>query len=191
MGCSAAQHAELLWLSGELSKAFALLDEAREEADGLNDATAGYMASSIGGSCRWALWDPLDAQRWYSHEMEKPRLAQAVAWRQIFFQLLGAAHVFAGELKEAEALLTQAPYKLLEGLVEFYRGRWEAVGTMRGGNRAIIKGRKPSLCLDLRGVAGVAVPQTRPERTSGKGPSGRPPRPVRWSQPALGDADPS
>ena len=124
---SAAQHAELLWLSGELSKAFALLDEAREEADGLNDATAGYMASSIGGSCRWALWDPLDAQRWYSHEMEKPRLAQAVAWRQIFFQLLGAAHVFAGELKEAEALLTQAPYKLLEGLVEFYRGRWEAV----------------------------------------------------------------
>lgn len=114
---AAVQHATYLLRGGRLREAFALYDEAWEKGDRLNE---GFQAAWLGGYARMALWDPLDAQRWYRRELAVPRMAQAPFLRQILEGSLAIVCAFAGQTAEAVELGSQTQSGLVSGMLHLY-----------------------------------------------------------------------
>ncbi len=119
---AAVQHATYLLRSGRLREAFELFDAAWEKADRLN---VGFNAAWLGGYARMALWDPLDAIRWYQRELATPRVAQAPFVRDILSGSLILEKAFAGEMDFVRVLITEPVSGFLGGSLSWYEGDWE------------------------------------------------------------------
>jgi len=116
---AAVQHATYLLRSGRLKEAFGLFDAAWEKADLLNE---GFQAAWLGGYARMALLDPIDAQRWYLRELEKPRMAHAPFLRQLLQGSLAIVRAQAGQTGSAAELAGHSQSGLVSGMVSLYQG---------------------------------------------------------------------
>jgi class 3 adenylate cyclase len=129
---AAVQHATYLLRSGRLKEAYRLYDAAWENADRLND---GFEAAWLGGYARMALWDPLDAQRWYLRELEKPRMAHAPFRRQVLEGSLAIVRALGGRTHSAIELAENSQSGLVSGMIDLYQGdRRQAEVVLSGGH---------------------------------------------------------
>ena len=93
---------------GRLAEGLALLDHAWEAADRHNAVLAAYLAVAWRGELdTLVLGDPRDAQFRMRRELAKPRLAQIRGLRQNLLGNLVLAHIQAGELGPARAILAE------------------------------------------------------------------------------------
>ena len=116
---AAVQHASNLLRSGRLKEAYNLYDAAWEKANRLNDVT---QAAWLGGYARMALGDPLDAQRWYLRELDKPRMAHAPFQRQTLQGSLAIVRAQAGQTSSAAELADNSRSGLVNGIIDLFRG---------------------------------------------------------------------
>jgi class 3 adenylate cyclase len=116
---AAVQRATYLARSGRLKEAYELYDAVWEKADRLNDA---FQAAWLGGYARMALWDPLDAQRWYVRELDKPRMAHAPFQRQTLQGSLAIVRAQAGQTGSAAELADHSRSGLVNGIIDLYQG---------------------------------------------------------------------
>jgi len=86
--------------AGELSASQALITEAYQIADRLNQPFFGAFVTIWGGSTRWDLLDPADACRWYATELAQPRTANSPSSRQMLSFHFERARLMMGALAE-------------------------------------------------------------------------------------------
>ena len=98
---AACLHGCSLWTAGELTSAFALIEEAWEHGDRSNHPWVAFLATwSGGGAASWVA-DPLEMERWLRRELERPRNANAGGQRDHLYEWLAQAQVRTGRLDEA------------------------------------------------------------------------------------------
>jgi class 3 adenylate cyclase len=134
---AAVEHATYLLRSGRLKEAYGLYDAAWEKADRLND---GFQAAWLGGYARMALWDPLEAQRWYRRELEKPRMAHAPFLRQTLEGSLAIVRAQGGQTRSAAELADHSQSGLVSGIVDLYQGdRHRAESVLSEGHDSALR----------------------------------------------------
>jgi DNA-binding CsgD family transcriptional regulator len=116
---------------GRLEAGFEWADRACASAEAVNQTFAGFASAVWSGArCFW-LAAPREAQAYYQRELPRPRLAFApLRWKALLGDL-AAALVLAGDLDQAERLVTeeidddvldQGAETYARPLVAFYRG---------------------------------------------------------------------
>jgi tetratricopeptide (TPR) repeat protein len=121
----AVTHANSLYCTGDLAKAFQLLNQAWQKADELNSTSAAAITADQACYCHAFLWNPSECEEWALRELARSRLAHAPSLRQRLFHQLAHAYVFAGKLNETKRLLVETPPCLLaEANLAFYAGDW-------------------------------------------------------------------
>jgi DNA-binding CsgD family transcriptional regulator len=119
-------HGAHLSASGRLADGMALIEQAWTMADQIDHPLVAFLAAWSGGARCLMLCDPLEAQRWFTRELARARVAHAPGQRRNLLNQLGQALIQAGDLAEAHRLSAEAaPAQLLTGQLAFYEGDWD------------------------------------------------------------------
>jgi tetratricopeptide (TPR) repeat protein len=110
-----------------------MFEQAWQGADKLDDPVAGALAAGLGGGCCATLYDYMQAERWYSRELDRARSRSVPSLRRSLTDLLASAYVSQGDIAAAREVLAE-----FEGaasnhfLLAYHEGDWErAVGLLR------------------------------------------------------------
>jgi predicted ATPase len=120
----ALSHADSLYYTGDLAKAFQLFNQAWQKADELNSTSAAAMAAASACYCHAHVWNPVEGEEWALRELSRSRLEHAPSLRRRLFHNLAHSCVFAGKLNEAKRMLAETPCLLAEANLAFYAGDW-------------------------------------------------------------------
>jgi hypothetical protein len=120
----AISHADSLFYTGNLAKAFQLFNQAWQKADELNNTSGAAMAAASTCYSHAFLWNPSEGEEWALRELSRSRLEHAPSLRRRLFHNLAHACVFGGKLNEAKRHLTESPCLLAQGILSFYAGDW-------------------------------------------------------------------
>jgi hypothetical protein len=129
---AAAYRGWALYAQGHVADALALIEEAWQRAEALDDPIAGGLAAGLGGACCATLYDFSRAEQWYTREMVRPRARLSAAVRFELTHLLASARISQGDVAGARELLTE-----FEGaasnhyLLAFFEGDWERAVALR------------------------------------------------------------
>jgi tetratricopeptide (TPR) repeat protein len=123
---AAAYHGRALYAQGRIAEALAILEQAWQRADQIDDPLAGAMAALRGAACCTTLYDYALAEEWCRREYDRPRSRLLVNLRRLLTDCLAVARVSQGDLVGARELLAE-----FEGaasnhfLLAYYEGDWE------------------------------------------------------------------
>ncbi len=121
---AAAQHSDHLFHSGRIAEAAALMDDAWQRADRMDNLDGAFETAWSGGYHPLALWNPREGQRWFARELARPRMAQAIFQRRVLVQEMAFGFVFRGQLGRAKELLAESPRVVVEAFILLYEGNW-------------------------------------------------------------------
>jgi class 3 adenylate cyclase len=98
---AASNHGWFLFVSGRLREGLALMDEAWEVADALDQSFVAFVTAWVrAGASYTAGFDMAECQFWCERESRKPRLSQAPNLVQTLEALAGQARLYQGDLSE-------------------------------------------------------------------------------------------
>ena len=110
---------------GRLAEGLALLEQAYERADRVDNPTAAYFpALAVGTLTFFFLLDPGEAEGWLTRELGRPRAGRTLLHTDVLQQALGQARVMSGKLtRAAESNLSVT--NMAQATEAFWRGDWE------------------------------------------------------------------
>ncbi len=123
---AASHHGRALYALGRLAEGFAVMEEAWQRADSLDDPLTGAIATRMGAVCCFMLYDYAQAEQWCRRELERRRSRISAALRSMLSDQLAAACVAQGNLAEGREVLSE-----WEGaasrhyLLAYHEGDWE------------------------------------------------------------------
>ena len=123
---AAGHHARALYAQGHLAEAFAMLEDAWQRADRLDDPLAGAHSARIGAICSFLLYDYGQAEQWCRRELERRRSRLIGDLRYMLADLLAMARVAQGDLPQArEVLSAWEGAESRHWLLAYHEGDWE------------------------------------------------------------------
>jgi len=123
---AAAYHARALYAQGHLADAFAMLEDAWQNADRLDDPVAGARVARIGAICSFLLYDYVQAEQWCRRELERRRSRLTADPRYMLADLLAMARVGQGDLPAAREVLSEwEGAESRHWLLAYHEGDWE------------------------------------------------------------------
>lgn len=123
---AAGHHARALYARGRLAEAFAMLEDAWQRADRLDDPVAAGRTARIGAICNFLLYDYLQAEQWCRRELERRRSRLIGDLRYMLADLLAMARVAQGDLAEAREVLSEwEGAESRHWLLAYHEGDWE------------------------------------------------------------------
>jgi tetratricopeptide (TPR) repeat protein len=135
--------------SGLLAESLALMRQAREKADRLDDAIAGFGSARVICYMMTSLYDPIEGEAWVRRELARPRIAQASLLQRQLLDQLGMSQVVAGKLAEALVQSDGEREPFLKGQIAFYRGEWQVADLVlsQAFDQARQDGRRTFVCI--------------------------------------------
>ncbi len=109
---------------GRLGEGNALMAEAWETANGLNNTYRAFVAAGWLGDRLLELGDPLEARAWYQKEVAQPRQVHAPTRRRALQRGIAATFACAGDMESCQRILADEGIRTMPEMA-FFDGGWD------------------------------------------------------------------
>ena len=123
---AAAYQGKALYSQGRIADALAMLEQAWQHADRIDDPVAGALAAALAGGCCMMIYGYSQAEECLTRELDRPRARLVPSLRRSLTEWLASARICQGDLAGARELLAE-----FEGaisghfLLAYHEGDWE------------------------------------------------------------------
>lgn len=123
---AAAYHGRALYSLGRVADGFAMLEEAWQRAESVDDPVAGGIATQMGAVCSLMLYDYVQTERWCMRELERRRSRLIPSLRYLLSDLLASARVSRGDIQGSrEALAEWEGAASNHAVLVYHEGEWD------------------------------------------------------------------